>query len=451
MDDLPDLPFEQVLSYLRLEDRLKARTVSRGWRKKFDSYPVKSLCYAGRPLGFIEIKRRLVSGAFVSNFIFSTKFDSFFNAFSSTILSNLKRLRFYDLGLEELNAVAFASTLNSFGQLEELGLFEIYGNGFDQIIELELNLPMLTSLQLERVLEIEELTLNAPRLQMVRVERCSNLSLVIVHGESVECLLTDWFGYTEVKKLKNLQQIHSGTRSAISSTLLYDLDQLKEFHTMERDQVADLFEQKQRYGRMDLKIYYWGFLLNSPDDQLTGNLSSLTAWMPLYNNFNYSETERCANFVQTLGRLTDLNRCAIDDPVQDIERFLCFLKKFQNIVELFFGSAQPQDLFDQLPDHSAIQKLTILRAPSDLEFLFRLKHLNFLNVRCSLDAKQIRKIHDELPFLSHFEFDFNKMSATIEVTRDSGWTHPERYRVWYGTYAEVPDLEAAIQLLVQSA
>lgn len=133
--------------------------------------------------------------------------------------------------------------------------------------------------------------------------------------------------------------------------------------------------------------------------------------------------------------------------------FLCFLKKSQNIVELYFGSAQPQDLFDQLPDHSAIQKLTLYTPPSDWAFLFRLKHLNFLDVRCSLDAKQIRKIHDELPFLSHFEFEYSNMLATIEVTRDSGWTHPERYRVWSNriTNAEVPDLEAAIQLLVQSA
>ena len=93
MEELPELPFEQVLNYLSLKDRLKARTVSRAWRNKFDRYPVKSLCYSSCSSGFSFEKSRWVSGAFAKNFISSTRFVSFFDTYRQTILSTLKHLR----------------------------------------------------------------------------------------------------------------------------------------------------------------------------------------------------------------------------------------------------------------------------------------------------------------------------------------------------------------------
>lgn len=43
MDDLPDLPFEMLLSYLDLKDLLKSRAVSRRWLAKIDSLTVWAL------------------------------------------------------------------------------------------------------------------------------------------------------------------------------------------------------------------------------------------------------------------------------------------------------------------------------------------------------------------------------------------------------------------------
>ena len=80
MDDLPELPFEKVLSYLSLEDRLKSRAVSRRWYWTINNFKVKSLCYLDHPAGFIRGKSRLVSGAFARNFISSSRFEwRFFN------------------------------------------------------------------------------------------------------------------------------------------------------------------------------------------------------------------------------------------------------------------------------------------------------------------------------------------------------------------------------------
>ena len=122
MDDLPELPFEKVLSYLSLEDRFKLRANSRRWYKKIDSFKVKSLCYSERPSGFIFGKNRWVSGAFAQNFISSPRFESFVSAFDQLILSNLKYLRLCELRLTAENRTAFAQALQSFGQLQELDL-----------------------------------------------------------------------------------------------------------------------------------------------------------------------------------------------------------------------------------------------------------------------------------------------------------------------------------------
>ena len=94
MDELPELTFEQVLSYLNLEDRLRLRAVSRSCRQKItNDSRVKSLCYSSRSRHFIPGKNRWISGTFAQNFISSNQFTPFFNTFSQTILSPTSSIR----------------------------------------------------------------------------------------------------------------------------------------------------------------------------------------------------------------------------------------------------------------------------------------------------------------------------------------------------------------------
>ena len=472
IDDLPKLPFEQILSYLSLKDRLKSRAVSRGWYHRIDSFKVKSLCYSPCPSGFIYGKRRWVSGAFAQNFVSSARFEWFFSTFGQSILSNLKQLRLCDLDLKKVNATAFFQILNSFGQLEELGLFGFYDLlvSSDPRTEFELNLLMLNSLQLEKVQGIKTLTLDAPRLQKVKVSRCPFLRLVIVHGESVERLLTDQFVYTAVKNLKSLQYLYIGSSgrpsSAIDSTLLSGLDQLKEIHLNDPRSVEMLFEQKQRNGRTDLKIYLGGLLLNGPEDpaidfssnfkeffvHLAENPSRLADEIPFSFDFlSYSAIERVdlESTIDLLSRYTNFDTIVVREPVQDIERFLDVLKNCDHIAWLRFQCDQPQDLFDRLPEHSAVQELMIQSA-SDFRFLFRLNHLTRLDVYCSIDAKTIRKLFEGLPFLLFFGFEYNNERA--EITSDSRWTHPKRFKVHFDEqWTNVPDLNAAIQFIFETS
>ena len=468
IDDLPELPFEQILNQLSLEDRLKSRAVSRSWRKKFDSYPVESLCYSTCPLGFIEGNGLLVSGAFACNFISSTRFESFFNAFGRSILSNLKHLRLYGLDLNnKVNAtlnVTLAPTLNSFGQLEELVLFSFDGSSSN--IDLELNLPMLTSLQLESVCAIKKLTLNTPRLKQVQLGYCASLRLAI--GDSVERLITQDLAYTAMENLKNLKNLYLGPCSAIDPKLLSGLEQLKEFHLFHSVQAKEIFEQKQRYGHTDLKIYLCGLLLNGPDDPAIDTLfaelneeaiailaehpSRLTKEIPFLNSIPYPAIERIDPEVaiDLLSKFTDLDRITVDRPIQDIERFLDLLKNLSiSELEFLFGCDQPQDLLNRLPKYCAVQKLVICDAPSDFDFLFTMNHLISLHVACSIDIVFMRKLLKELPYLSQFKFLYNNKRTGIRIDRK--WSRAERFAVLDGLeWRDVPDLEGAIQFIVEN-
>ena len=460
MEQLPELPFEQVLSNLNFEDRLKARTVSRAWRNKFDSYPLQSLCYSQRPSDFIFEKIRWVSGAFAKNFISTNLFAPFFDTFGQTILSNLKHLRFcelYPCGYE----AAFTRTLNSFGKLEELDIIRAKLNQQDTLFNL--NLPMLTSFQLEKVDGIEKLTLKAPRLRVVKILDCSDLSLDLVHGELVERLLVDWLGYTEVKKLKNLQFLYAYQLSRADSTFLSSLQQLKEIHTNDFGNVWELFEQKQQSGRADLKVYLYGMLLNGRDDPtwdsplystfdyMTGeslaclveNQSRLADEIPFYCSLLYSAIEGVAPAleVELLKRFTDLYELQVNRSVQNVQRFLDLLKNFENIVLLQFLSDQPQDLFDRLPEHSVVQVLLIKHPPSDLAFLFRLKHLIDLNVHWTIDSETVRRAFEKLPALSLFRFRYDQKEASIEIDQR------KQFQVSVGDEKTIvfSDLNAAIE------
>ena len=188
--------------------------------------------------------------------------------------------------------------------------------------------------------------------------------------------------------------------------------------------------------------------------QLVENPSRLADEIPFQDFLFYSAIERIAPelAIDIVNRFSNLSSISVDEPVQDIERFLNLLKNLPNISKLVFSGNHPQDLFDRLPEHSALQELPINWTPSDLEFLRRLKDLINLDVDRSIDAKLIRKLFEQLRFLSHFSFHYNNKPAQIEVIRGSGWTYSEKLEVCYSWQrADVPDLEAAIQWMVETA
>ena len=274
LNDLPLLPFEKILSYLSLEDRTKSRAISRGWYRTISGFTTKFLCCSERPIRFVA--NRLLKGAFAKNFISFSTFESFglfCQTFVQSILSNLKHLRLCDFNLDSEIGPVFAKAINSFSKLEELDLIDI--NQYDEdffpkIYFTHLNLPMLTVIQLERVCAFECLTLVAPRLKEIKVLACyKDLRLSISHSELVERLLISYKKHLKVKKLKSLKSLYMRYCPRASPTFLFSLNHLQEIYLNNPACVSYLFEQKQRYGLVDMKIYLCGLLLDGPDDPAT--------------------------------------------------------------------------------------------------------------------------------------------------------------------------------------
>ena len=436
MDDLPELPFKKVLSYLSLEDVIKARAVSRKWHAMISSFKMKSLCFAGRPRGFIWRKDRWVSGAFAQNFISSTRFASFFSTFGPSMLCNLKHLRLCDQRPSVENATALAPALNSFAHLEQLDIIRFrYPNPKHMpTTQLELNLPMLSRIHLEEMFGVKKLTLDAPKLKQITLAFCTYLELDLVHGESVERMVAWDIRQVPMKQLKNLKQLYTGPIDyypGISPTLLFDLPQLKEIHLRDLwddDELRELFEHKRQHGRADLKIYMLGLLLDGPDDpaitpEFNGDLGEHTSYHTFsclannpsrladeipFQSLLYDPVERFATETanNVLKRFTDNDSVFVYRPIEDVERFLDFLKTFDNIVIVRFHSDQPQELYDRLPEHCAAQRLHIQRDVSDLQFLLRMKHLKWIYLRQPIDAELLPKVLKGLPHLTVFEFRY---------------------------------------------
>ena len=372
LPELPDLPFEQVLSYLSLEDRLKSRAISRAWKMRIDNFRVKRLCYSARRKCFINKKSRWIRDMFVENFISSKRFILFFSTFGRSILSNLKHLRLYGLALENKNRTKFAEILQSFGQLEELDLVEFEFCNFrytknTKSMDLALSLLMLRSIHLEDLTGIARLTLDAPRLQKVRIGKCIHLYLDLVHVESVERMAINRLDRIHVKTLKNLKQLYLRydrfDTSPIDPTLLSGVEQLNEVHLNERGDAIEMLEQKRLYDRGDLKIYLYGLLLSGPEDpeisagrfdkglfvHWAENQSRLADEIPFLEELYYTIIESVAPemAINVTNRLTDLHTVYVDYPIRDIERFQDFLKNFRQhhqitlLVRSTAGSVRP--------------------------------------------------------------------------------------------------------------
>ena len=149
--------------------------------------------------------------------------------------------------------------------------------------------------------------------------------------------------------------------------------------------------------------------------------------------------------IDLLNRFTDLELIRVNERVQDVDRFLQLLKSLDNNLRLEFYKNQPQELFDRLPDHSAIQELMIWNKPADLDFLFGLKSLIYLEIWFPIDIKLISKVFGELPFLSSFRFECLNEDCIIKIV------NLNQFRVWFGVKKTiVSDANAAIQWISEN-
>lgn len=478
--DLPDLPLEKIFSYLNLGDRLNARVISRNWRKKIDSYPVKSLCYSEKPRGRILEKRRLVGGAFASNFYHSTTprgFRPLFEGYDGPNLQYLKVLRLCELHPNPDDVKEIAHTIESHLEyLEDLSIIRVHLPSYADV-QFELNLPKLRSLHLEELSGTWELNLVAPILHNVQLLRSDSLRLHLAHSDPVERLDIDHPTSVEVWRLKSLKFLY--TEIAPDLRNLSYLPELKEIHLycpgeglmapeygpIDRNDVRQIFEHKRRYYLRDLKIYLYGCRLEGPDDQaieLSDSSVPITFLadiperaaeeIPLCKSVRYSAFEPVASesAIDILSRFVHLSRIHVDELVEDLQSFVEVLESLQQVSELEFDmGAQPQELFDHLPEYcSGVQKLTIYGPVADCTFVQRMRNLVHLYLdQCSVNAESVRRILKELPFLKTFEFFHSNKFVRIEIPREGPGAAV--YVTVAGGRVHAADVDVAIDLITE--
>lgn len=467
LKDLPKLPFDILLSHLSLEDKMMSMAATKGWRERFELATIrpKMLFCSSHSIGFIDGKRRLVSGAFADHFVSSPQYLSFFLIFRPTLLSELQHLRICDLPVSEKNRKVFVQILNSFSQLHQLDVIRV-GNSPGHSPtrhSIKLNMPILSSVRLEEIHAYLLVTLDAPKLKRVCIKDCSDLKMRLGHPETVERLIIHRLKYTEVKKLKKLQYLNTHD-SEFGPTFLSYFEHLKQIHLQTSRQSAfqHLFEQKALLNRDHLKIYLRGMLLSGHDDPaidalqpyfgdsairfMVENASRVTEEIPFQSSLYYSDIQNVApeQAIHTLKKLIDLKTLIVKSTVEDIAGFLRILKNI-DIIRVEFWCAQPQELYDRMPENSAVQKLTIYDKAADFRFISKLKDLIYLELKCQIDAATIRQILEELKFLLDFEFMNKDRIVCIQIKEIR---EPKKFEVWVnGTTATVKNVDAVMQFI----
>lgn len=460
MDTVPFEVFRKILSYLDLDEVIRSRTVNKLWQAYVDNFVETKLFFSERPMGQIFSKNRLITGVFNRNFIVSSKFEEFFECFSRTIFSGLKHLRIAHLNIEGI--WEFTEMINSFGQLEALDLIQIKTKDVNRDTEnwldgersrvmqfisikeeisfkvnlsvnftsseeeadlnpIQLTLPNLKSIDFDNLKGIHYLKLDTPKLREIRLWKCNTLELKIV-SESVERLITDNTSYLKAENLKNLKYYYCSFLPVISPTFLSSLEHLQEIHLDGYIGTYDIHRQRLQCNRPDLKIYYFGLLVDDSSDPINEfgfdrfnrrvvecyvqNEHRLADEVLFYGKLHYSDVECVAPTVPASiwKRFIKMNDIRVNQPVQQWCRFLTFLKNFHNVEALSFSAPQPQQLFDKLPDYCSVQKLKIENGAQDLEFLFELHHLIDLSIDSVIDAQFIHRIFRELKLLLKLRF-----------------------------------------------
>lgn len=426
MNELPDVPFEKVLTYLPLDDLLRTKAVSKEFYRKIANFKVRCLCVSDYERESVIDKSRLVVGAFAQNFIDWFKFKSLF---ARSMLSGLRHLRVCGLNVREIKGDRSIGILNSFENLESLHLVRVFHLPSDS----ELILPKLRVLRLAYTGQFS-MSLDAPRLSEIQVLDGSP-QLHIVHAKSIETVLISDDLCLPLERFRNLKILHCKTFFRLSDTLLSTLSQLREIHLGVNYSVLEqLYAQKRRYRFSDLKIYYRGLCLANPQDHLeptehglskevlrciAENYSGLADQLPFIDTVFYQEIEVVPQVpIDFWPRLTNLREIHLSDRVENAERFLNFLARFPNIQTLvFYAADQLQALLDQVPLYCSPQFLQIgYDGDLNLDFISKFKDLLGLTLQ-NVTSNLIQEVFKQQRFIQSFWFVYRGTQCSIQSTR----------------------------------
>lgn len=176
--------------------------------------------------------------------------------------------------------------------------------------------------------------------------------------------------------------------------------QLKEIHITDIPSGRQVLHRKRQFKQhSNLKVFMYGFRI---DDVAEGFYKTspffhenllrryaqdplrLAHAIPVFSFQSYSDIERWIPFEwhqEIFQRFTDLDTVYVNEPVQDAQRFLDFVKNM-NISKFEFHCDQPPNLFDRLPEYCNVESLVMRDV-----FSFSIEHLKKFNNLICIDIR----------------------------------------------------------------
>ena len=463
MEDLPDLPFDEILDYLDLVEVIRARAVSKKFYLKinhfFLKFRVRNLLLSDTKRGFPNTCRLFI-GKFAQNFINSSRFADF----DRSVLSDLRHLCACELDLK-FRSLEFIELVNSFKKLESLIFVEVTNLCGD----FKLILPKLKSIHANNFRGRFALTLDTPSLSEIKIWECSPC-LKIMYPDSVETLaMPD--NPDLALKFKNLKFLYCEKFVSVSDTFISSLKQLKEIRLHPTRYDNEIFDrlrvQKERYGRSELKISLEKFLASSSYTSpilnsaflknetlriLIAGYSRLADQLPNYRRIYYSDIEPLPEIPAAFWRkLINLEDIDVVGQVKNMDQFLDLLRACPAIQFLDIGT-QPQNLLDQLPTYcSNLENFHFHHSSADLDFTFILgfKKLRKLRVK-PVDVYFIKKIFEKLNFMQTLWFECGRVSGF--VWRNCEEDGSKRFYLtieWLAGEAVLNDVDGVVKTIVK--
>lgn len=448
MNQLPDQLIEKIIDHLpTVTEVLKLKQINKRFRSIVTNLNLISLVISHQKMSLNQ--RWFYTYDLITSHLLKT-IDYSNVQINYQMFSHLKQLLIISTDYANFEKYNLTKLFQQINRLNEIEHLELIGIKMERSNFVELNLPNLTTLNLERI-EIGRITLNTPKLENLKIELSRSLENKVKfnHPESIRLLMIDFFEqvivsfvnleYLYVAEKLLLEEIHKIERVANQNNLfLNQFPILKELQFyMEKQTYLYLVAQKELLKKDKLQIYFCGV------DLIDNDLDSLprTDWSPYLNlsndviefyKYHFDRTATVLPFVRRLiydnlgyhinempdglmNKFVNLSYFEVNDRIEDVDLFVRFLKCFNNLKTLHFENSKlNQSFFNLLPRiHPILNKLEIhTEEELDYSFILTFENLNHIYIDENMDLDFVYMIFEKFGDLKFF---FNYEDAGIEL------------------------------------
>ena len=319
MDNLPFELFERIFGFLPLAEKIRAKRVSKFWKRRIDHLEIKSLLVTSDSEFDKDLRASLASAKLFD----SNEFIDFLNSVPVNLLSSMNprakvfsflsstrsilQSRLKQIVLFNVYHLEVAPTLSLFNQIQKLNVIDT------RRIESKITicLPQLTTLSLSFKGE-PKILLVTPKLKKLEliVADKNRTEFDVLFPSTIQYARFSYY-HRSIEQMTGLKTLHCDDIAQIDEIahdLLLRLTELDEVHANTVDLFKRMLAQKTVYSKPQLKLFFCGLQTNSLVEfrDCTRNLNSqrlrlylknpgrLAQQLPFATKLKYSDVEAVA-------------------------------------------------------------------------------------------------------------------------------------------------------------